>query len=82
MSAKHHDAFSPLATADLASIHGGGLFGPLDPIVGFFQRREEKKGFCADARHWDDNARKETDPQMKAQAKAYADYKRALCRAY
>ena len=81
MSAKHHDAFSPLAAADLASVHGG-LFGPLDPVIGFFQRREEKNGFCADARHWDENARKETDPQLKAQAQSYADYKRALCRAY
>jgi hypothetical protein len=81
MTTKHHDHFPTISETQLTAINGGFL-GPLDPIIGFVQRREDKRGFCAEARHWDDNARNEKDPQMKAQFQNYADYKRSLCRAY
>jgi len=81
MTRKQDDQLLAIPDAQLATIHGG-LFGPLDPVIGYFQARETKKGFCQEAAHWRDNARNATDPATKAQYQNYADYKQALCRAY
>ena len=73
--------FVALSDAQLTAANGG-LFGPLDVIIGPIQQAETKKQFCREAAHWRDNARNATDPATKAQYQNYADYKQALCRAY
>ncbi len=70
-----------ISTSDLSNV-SGGLFGPLDPIIGYFQERDTKRQYCQEAAHWRDNARHESDPAMKKQYQDYASYKQALCRAY
>lgn len=81
MTRKQDDQLLPISDAQLATANGG-LFGPLDPIIGWVQRREEKNQYCREAAHWRDNARNATDPATKQQYQNYADYNQALCRAY
>ena len=78
---KTDDPFLAISDAQLATINGG-LFGPLDAVIGPIQRAETKNQYCREAAHWRDNARNATDPATKQQYQSYADYKQALCRAY
>ena len=69
-------------TTDILEIHSdelatatGGLFGPLDAIIGPVQAHDQHIQDCADAKHWEDNARKDPSPGVVA----YAKYKRQFC---
>jgi len=60
---------------DLVTV-SGGLLGPLDIILAPFQASDEYSRACAQARHWESNARQ---PGATDGEKAYASYKRQFC---
>ena len=64
-----------VSDADLSTVNGG-LFGPLDLIIGPIQDWSNHDQACKDARHWENNARQ---PGATDGEKAYAAYKRQFC---
>ena len=64
-----------LSLVDLAAVNGG-LFGPLDLIIGPLQAHEDHRQACRDAKHWEQNARQ---PGADDGVKNYAKYKRQFC---